>query len=694
MIALWKKSLRFRFTVIIAFVSVCMGAALIFITSGIYQKRIDDEYENKVVSFSKIAASLLDGELIDRYLSTLETDEEYDRILGHLLEIRKVAEVKYVYVSIWSEADRIETFVFDADEPEMLPLGYRQEMGEDEYGNLMPPLRRKEALVPYIVESEEWGTVLVGGEPIFRGDGSVAAYACVAVSVNRILQERMAVFVTSIAVITLFFSAFVAIGLYTVQRFVVVPVRALVEGAAGYRPGEGLPDAESFPEDEFGALGRALHGMKERIECTIAAQRETEANLERLVGERTRELELQTEAAHAASRSKSAFLANMSHELRTPLNTVIGITDLMLGGGRCGGEVAENLGKIGDAGNTLLSIVNDILDFSKIESGKLELVPAEYQLPSLLNDVVTLITTQLGEKPIEFRLNIGSDLPGSLHGDDLRVKQIFNNLLSNAFKYTHSGSIELGVACVRDGASVWLEIAVSDTGIGIRAEDLPKLFRDYAQLDTGANRKIEGTGLGLSITRRLVEMMDGEITVESEYGRGSTFRARVRQGYVPSAPIGPAVAENLRSFRYAEGKRTTTAKLVYPDLSHAKVLVVDDMQTNLFVAQGLLRKYKIQVDCVSGGREAVERIRRADPTYNAIFMDHMMPDMDGIEATDAIRAIGTDYARNVPIIALTANAIQGTEDMFLAHGFQDFLSKPIDIMRLDAVVRKWIKNAQ
>jgi signal transduction histidine kinase/CheY-like chemotaxis protein len=398
------------------------------------------------------------------------------------------------------------------------------------------------------------------------------------------------------------------------------------------------------------------------------------------------------EEAEAHLKSKTAFLANMSHELRTPLNVVIGLTDLVLEDDRLDKHVTENLIKISNAGGTLLSIVNDILDFSKIESGRLELSPIEYYTSSLLNDVVTLVITRLGEKPIVFHLDITDDLPIKLYGDDLRVKQIFTNVLTNAIKYTREGSIDFSVRCIREGDTMWMEAVVSDTGIGIREENLKKLFSDYYQVDAKANRNIEGTGLGLSITKRLVDMMDGEIHAESEYGKGTTFRMRLRQRFVDNTPIGADLADKLRHFHYAEDKRIITKRFVRLNLSYARVLVVDDMQTNLDVASGLLRKYRMQVDCVNNGRDAVDRIRGGTPVYNAIFMDHMMPGMDGIETVDAIRALDAEYARKIPIIALTANAIHGTEDMFYAHGFQAFMSKPIDIMELDSVIRKWVRN--
>jgi PAS domain S-box-containing protein len=399
------------------------------------------------------------------------------------------------------------------------------------------------------------------------------------------------------------------------------------------------------------------------------------------------------EEAMAANRAKSSFLANMSHELRTPLNVVIGLTDLILED-----EMTEhmrlNLVKISNAGTTLLSIVNDILDFSKIESGKLTLSPVEYYISSILNDIITLVLTRLGEKPIKFKLNIKDDLPNKLYGDDLRVKQILTNLLTNAIKYTREGSIELSVRCMREGGTVWMDAAVSDTGMGIPKDDIKSLFLDYYQVTANSNRNIEGTGLGLPITKRLVEMMGGEINVESEHGKGSTFRFRIKQGFVNDMPLGADVSEKLRTFSYSDDKRIATRKLVRVNLSYAKVLVVDDMQTNLDVASGILRKYQMQVDCLTNGLAAIDRIREENPVYNAVFMDHMMPGMDGIETADKIRALGTEYAKNVPIIALTANAISGTDKMFYAHGFQGFITKPIDVMEMDTILRKWVYDSK
>jgi signal transduction histidine kinase len=293
------------------------------------------------------------------------------------------------------------------------------------------------------------------------------------------------------------------------------------------------------------------------------------------------------EAAEAASKAKSAFLATMSHEIRTPLNAILGLSEIQLQN-KLPDEARGDLEKIYNSGSTLLGIINDILDISKIETGNFELVPVDYDTPSLVNDTVQLNIVRIGSKPIAFKLDIDDTLPARLSGDELRVKQVLNNILSNAFKYTRAGTVTLQVRWEKRERDAFMCFVVSDTGQGIREEDMGKLFSEYSQLDAKSNRKIEGTGLGLSITKRLVEMMGGTVGVESEYGRGSAFTVRLRQGIVDEKPIGPEVAENLMSFRLIETRRSRSKNLIRARMPYGKVLVVDDVATNLDVAKGLL----------------------------------------------------------------------------------------------------------
>ncbi|MDR1873041.1 MAG: response regulator [Deltaproteobacteria bacterium] len=413
----------------------------------------------------------------------------------------------------------------------------------------------------------------------------------------------------------------------------------------------------------------------------------------KIINEQYSNLEKMSEVAKNASEAKTNFLANMSHEMRTPLNAIIGFSDLMLCGRYNARESQSNMHKINSAGLILLGIINDILDISKIEAGYLEIIEMEYDLSSLVNDAVTVNLIRIGSKPIEFNVSIDPTLPNRLIGDELRIKQICSNLLSNAFKYTESGQVELFVSGhLEEEKTVWLTISVRDTGLGIKAEDQEKLFSDYSQVDTRSNRKIEGTGLGLSIVKKMVEKMGGHIEVESEYGRGSTFRVTIPQGLGQSQDQEDKAPEGALKPTPANLNLPGERRRIIP-MPYARILLVDDVQANLDVSMGILKPYGLKIDCVTSGQAAVDLIKGRDPVYNAIFMDHMMPGMDGVEAVRIIRQeIGTEYAKGIPIIALTANAIVGIEKMFLENGFQAYLTKPVDINRMDQVLRQLVRD--
>jgi signal transduction histidine kinase/CheY-like chemotaxis protein len=400
--------------------------------------------------------------------------------------------------------------------------------------------------------------------------------------------------------------------------------------------------------------------------------------------------------AESASRAKSAFLATMSHEIRTPLNAIIGLADIQLQKNTDEGARGD-IKKIHNSGNDLLNIINDILDISKIEAGGFELIPVEYESARMIHNTVQVNRVRVGSKPIGFELELDENIPKKLYGDELRVKQILNNLLSNAIKYTAEGKVKLSLLwkdCEGENTGV-LVCSVNDTGQGIRPEDQEKLFQEYAQLDTRANRKVEGTGLGLSITKKLLGMMNGDISVESEYGHGSVFTARLYQGICPGGRLGKDLADDLMAGRYWES--AMAEDLVREYMPYGKVLIVDDVDINLEVAKGIMEPYGLQIDLAVSGQEAIDKIKNAAAKealqYDLVFMDHMMPGMDGIEATKIIREdIDSVYAKNVPIIALTANAITGNEEMFLSNGFTGFISKPIDLRGLDQVLNQFVKK--
>ncbi len=393
--------------------------------------------------------------------------------------------------------------------------------------------------------------------------------------------------------------------------------------------------------------------------------------------------------ADKASAAKSNFLSSMSHEIRTPMNAIAGFSELILSEKNISEKTKKYAGNIRSSANNLLGIINQILDFSKIESGKFEIIEDDYAMSSLLNDITSVIGVQVSEKPIKFIVNIGEHIPEGLRGDVLRIRQIFINILNNSVKYTDRGEIELTVEWKsKSEDSGELHASIRDTGIGIKEEDMPKLFESFMQIDTRRNRGITGTGLGLAVCKNLLNLMDGNIDVVSKYGEGTTFSFSIPQKVVDSTEC-----------TYVYGEAVTSHDIfnlsfVCPD---ARILVVDDNRVNLEVAKGLISQYGAYVDLASGGGESIARLEDEE-AYDLVFMDHMMPGMDGIETTVKIREMGEtkDPARRakftIPIIALTANAIKGMETEFLNAGMNDYLTKPIELKRLEEILKKWIPD--
>ena len=598
-----------------------------------------------------------------------------------------------------------------------------------------------------------------------------------------------------------------------VTRSIAVPLAGLEEAAEKVANGKlDVQFEQSQSNDEIEQLSFRL---QETLHTLNQVQR---LKLEAI------EARHEKEKAEAASKSKDEFLAKMSHEIRTPMNAIIGMSELALREDMPD-TAHEHILTIKQAGANLLSIINDILDFSKIESGKMEIVPVKYLLSSLINDTVNIIRTRLTEKPLRFFTNIDGSIPNSLIGDEVRLRQIILNLLTNAVKYSEKGNIGLTIIeDKREAGQVWLRIAVTDTGKGIKPEDKAKLFGEFVQVDTKNNQGIEGTGLGLAITKRLCIAMGGDISVESEYGNGSTFTAVIPQGveseaffaaveeperkkilvyegrtvyaramcwslenmgvpytmvtnqddfaaalyreewfyvfsgyglyekirplmepqpspqgvepevrgsplakpdaafcggkkpslalmvewgteaYIPgvrfvSIPVQSLSIANILNGRMDSKGYIKSSGIIRFSFPRARLLVVDDIATNLKVVEGLLAPYRATVDTCLNGLQAIEMVKRAAAEkrgYDLVFMDHMMPEMDGIEATATIRKLEMrneelgKSGKQIPIIALTANAVVGMREMFIKNGFNDFLSKPIDVGKLDEILDKWI----
>ena len=397
------------------------------------------------------------------------------------------------------------------------------------------------------------------------------------------------------------------------------------------------------------------------------------------------------EFAEQSSRYKSTFLANMSHEIRTPMNAILGIAEIQLHNKNNSQDAEDAFNKIYESGDLLLKIINDILDLSKIEAGKLELTFSSYDIPSLINDTVQLNRLRYDSKPIKFTLHVDENTPNNLFGDVLRIKQVLNNILSNAFKYTERGKIDFYVSSepADNNENAILVFRVSDTGQGMTQDQINNLFMEYIRFNIEINSGIVGAGLGMSITKRLLDLMNGEISVESVPETGSTFTVKIPQKRVSSAVCGAELAEKLQTFHFSSSSLTKKTQFIREYMPYGSVLAVDDVESNIYVIKGMLTPYGLKVDTAFNGLEAIEKIKDGS-SYDVIFMDHMMPKMDGVEAVKIIRGMG--YTRN--IIALTANAIIGQEEMFLKNGFDGFISKPIDSRELNHCLNEFIRNKQ
>jgi len=402
--------------------------------------------------------------------------------------------------------------------------------------------------------------------------------------------------------------------------------------------------------------------------------------------------EKRREAAEEESKAKTRFLARMSHEVRTPMNAVMGITEIQLQKGNLPPEIEEAFLRIYSSSRLLLTIINDILDLSKVEAGKMEILPSVYETASMIADTISLNLIYLGKKKIAFTIDIDPSLPSHLMGDELRIKQVLNNILSNAFKYTQEGEVAMTISLevVPETTDILLLVSVSDTGYGMTKEQTDRLFDiEFTRFNLENNRRIEGSGLGMPITYSLVKMMSGDIKVESELGKGSTFTVCIPQETGSNDILGKEAAESLRNLKDTPRYLKRVSSVSHEPMPYGRVLVVDDVESNLYVIKGLLFPYRLIVETVESGMEAIAKIKNGN-VYDIIFMDHMMPGMDGIEATKIIRDMGYFH----PIIALTANVIAGASQIFMKNGFSGFIAKPINPYKLDENLRQFIRNKQ
>ena len=614
--------------------AILLISSILFCSVSIYMSRIGirESIQQRMLDIANCASGSVNGEVMKTLSEETVGSTEYNHIYDTLAVFRDNVELEYVYCIKEAEPGH---FIFTMDLDQEEPASY----GDDvKFTEALAKAGRGTAAVDEVPYTDKWGSFYSAYSPVFDSMGSVVGIVAVDFSVSWFeaqLSEQTRSMVTG---------------------YVIILIISLL----------------------FGALLALL-----TVRPYVRAQGE-------LLAEKVR--------AESANNAKSDFLANMSHEIRTPINAVLGMNEMIIREDNRAMDIAdsdplearnalENIsvyaGDVKKAGHNLLAIVNDILDFSKIEAGRMDLVNAPYQLSSLLNDINNMTLFKAQDKGLKFIVEADPLIPDELEGDEVRIRQIFTNLLNNAVKYTEKGSVTLKVRFKKlEEGKILLTIIVWDTGIGIKSEDKEMLFRKFERLEMERNSTLEGTGLGLTITHRLVDLMGGKIEVESEYGKGSIFTVTIPQTVLSDLPIGD-FQTRLKEHQ-ADGKPYRESFRA----PSAKILIVDDTSINLKVAVNLLKNTKMKIDTATSGAEAVTMAARN--RYDMIFMDQRMPEMDGTEAFHRIRATSDGASSDVPVVCLTADAVIGAKERYLSEGFTDYLTKPIDSFALEKIILKYL----
>ena len=613
---------------------ILLISSTLFCSVSIYRARMDirKAIQQRMLDIANCASGSVNGEVMKNLTEDQVGSVAYNKIYDTLAVFRDNVELEYVYCI--KELDP-GNFIFTMDLDQVSPASYGDSV---EFTEALAKAGKGIPAVDEVPYTDQWGEFYSAYSPVFDTSGNVVGIVVVDFSSDWFdgqLTEQTRTTVISYIIILLFsLLVAAALSILTVRPFV------------------------------------RTQGQ--------------------LLEEKVR--------AESANNAKSDFLANMSHEIRTPINAVLGMNEMIIREDHRALELSERdplavqgalesisvyAGDVKKAGHNLLAIVNDILDFSKIESGQMNLIEAPYQLSSLINDINNMILFKAQDKGLKFTVEVDPSIPDELSGDEVRIRQIFTNLLNNAVKYTDKGSVSLKLRGKKqDDGIITLTIVVWDTGIGIKPEDKDALFTKFQRLEMERNSTVEGTGLGLAITQNLISLMGGTIEVESEYGKGSIFTVTIPQKIVSEAPIGDFQArlkENLPGDRpYRESFRAP----------EATILIVDDTRINLTVAVNLLKNTRMKIDTAISGAEAVAMASKT--RYDLIFMDQRMPEMTGTEAFHKIRDDADGASKDVPVICLTADAVIGAKERYLTEGFSDYLTKPIDNFALEKMIMKYL----
>ena len=617
---------------------ILLISSTLFCTVSIYRARsgIRRAIQQRMLDIANCASGSVRGDVLKSLTAADVGTPKYNEIYDTLAVFRDNVELEYVYC-IRDEGNG--KFIFTMDLDQYTPASYGDSV---KYTKALATAGTGHAAVDEIPYSDAWGEFYSAYSPVMDSSGNVAGIIAVDFSADwfdaQLSAQTRETVVSYIVILLMSLLLAAVLSMLTVRPFV------------------------------------RMQGV--------------------LLEEKVR--------AESANRAKSDFLANMSHEIRTPINAVLGINELILREDLKARECMENdpreaeealrnigiyAGDVKNAGNNLLAIINDILDFSRIESGSVDLREAPYQLSSLLNDLSNMIYFRAREKSLEFLIDVDESLPDNLCGDEVRVRQILINLLTNAVKYTDQGYVRLTVRGERQDDGLLLQADVSDTGIGIRDEEMEELFTRFHRLDIERNSTVEGTGLGLAITQRLLGIMGGTITVKSTYGEGSVFSVTIPQKVVSDEPLGDL---GKRFTEHAEEARPSRPSQEYFHAPSARILIVDDTQMNLKVAVRLLKATQMQIDTAPGGAESVEMAKAV--RYDLILMDQRMPVMNGTEALHRIRMDTEGASFDVPVICLTADAVIGARERYLAEGFTDYITKPIDSRMLAKMIVKYLPH--